>query len=59
MNEEKILEVLKKSVAVSPILRINEESPMFIEYADGSGKFITGIVLMNGGKSERDDISIK
>lgn len=38
MNNQEILEALKKSVAMPPVLCMNERSVIFVDYADGHGE---------------------
>lgn len=38
MNDQEILEALKKSVAMPPVLHMNERSVIFVDYADGHGE---------------------
>lgn len=38
MNDQEILEALKKSEAMLPVLCMNERSTIFVDYADGCGE---------------------
>lgn len=38
MKDQEILEALKKSVAMPPVLCMNERSVIFVDYADGHGE---------------------
>ena len=38
MNDQEILEALKKSVAMWPVLCMNERSVVFVDYEDGHGE---------------------
>ena len=43
MNDQEILEALKKSVAMPPVLCMNERSVIFVDYADGHGEAKTQV----------------
>lgn len=43
MNDQEILEALKKSVAMPPVLYMNERSVLFVDYADGHGEAKTQV----------------
>lgn len=43
MNDQEILEALKKSVAIPPVLHMNERSVIFVDYADGHGEAKTQV----------------
>lgn len=43
MNNQEILEALKKSVAMPPVLCMNERSVIFVDYADGHGEAKTQV----------------
>lgn len=43
MNDQEILEALKKSVAMPPALYMNERSVLFVDYADGHGEAKTQV----------------
>lgn len=43
MNDQEILEALKKSVAMPPVLHMNERSVIFVDYADGHGEAKTQV----------------
>ena len=43
MNDQEILEALKKSVAMPPVLCMNERSVLFVDYADGHGEAKTQV----------------
>ena len=38
MNDQEILEALKKSAAMPPVLCMNQRSVIFVDYADGHGE---------------------
>lgn len=43
MNDQESLEALKKSVAIPPVLHMNERSAIFVDYADGHGEAKTQV----------------
>lgn len=43
MNDQEILEALKKSVAILPVLCMNERSVIFADYTDGHGEAKTQV----------------
>lgn len=43
MNDQEILKALKKSVAMPPVLCMNERSVLFVDYADGHGEAKTQV----------------
>ena len=43
MNDQEILEALNKSVAMPPVLCMNERSVIFVDYADGHGEAKTQV----------------
>ncbi len=43
MNDQEILEALKKSVAMPPVLCMNERGVLFVDYADGHGEAKTQV----------------
>lgn len=43
VNDQEILEALKKSVAMPPVLCMNERSVIFVDYADGHGEAKTQV----------------